>query len=895
MSHHHTRPLWSALVLSLGLFVASCGGSSDPAPAPVGQVAGTVLASAGSVPVAGAKVSIGALSAVTGADGKFTIDMVGTGARVVLKVEATAFLDGITAVPVTANQTSRAAVRLVPVGSETTIDPAIASVVTSPGSPARVALPANALVVASTGVAAAGAATVRLTAIDPGADPQSMPGDFTTSAGDTIESFGAINVSLRDAAGARLDLKPGSTATIRIPLSSRSVNPPATIPLYYMNETTGLWVQEGSATLTGSGDERYYEGSVTHFTTWNADQPLETIFVNGCVVTDTGAAVTEAIVHSVGVDYSGSASDAVDAAGAFRVAMRKDGKASIYAEGANTSNTVVAGPSAVDVTLPACLVVGSAVTAPSIVEQPMAFTAPAGGVAYFAVVATGTRPLAYQWRRDGAAIAGARGDVHYIPAVALADHGAVYDVVVSNSAGSVTSAGATLSVVAPVAPTITSSPASLSVAAGASASFSVAATGTLPLSYQWQRNGVDIVGATAATYTIPVAVLADSGAVFRVRVSNPGGSVVSGEATLTVTGPVLSAPTITAQPQNASVTVGQTAVFTVGVTGSPAPTFQWRRNGTPITGATASSYTTPPAAATDDGAVFSVVVSNSEGSVTSSGATLTVTAATFDEKIKLLRLLNVVLEFADAGLVPFEATTDDLSAFINPATVCDSGTLSVTLNGAAVSAGQTVPDSGTLAGVAIACDIDGAVYAGSTSVAYNLTSRAPTGTATITATNMRLTSSFFDGSGFVVTDTTTNGSASLTIDTTTSGPNVISAATIAPAAGATIRSEVVGLTATFVGGSASIRTTEDFASGQITSLGQTFSNLRFSVGTVNYVADGAYEFAVGASPGGSGEVVLTGDGARIGRIFVDVDGQLKIEVDGVVQPFRAPRRPVTMR
>ena len=78
---------------------------------------------------------------------------------------------------------------------------------------------------------------------------------------------------------------------------------------------------------------------------------------------------------------------------------------------------------------------------------------------------------------------------------------------------------------------------------------------------------------------------------------------------------------------SANVTVGQTATFTVAVTGTAPFNFQWQKNGTAITGATFSSYTTPPATATDNGELFNVVVSNSVGTTSSTSATLTVAGA----------------------------------------------------------------------------------------------------------------------------------------------------------------------------------------------------------------------------------------------------------------------------
>ena len=88
-----------------------------------------------------------------------------------------------------------------------------------------------------------------------------------------------------------------------------------------------------------------------------------------------------------------------------------------------------------------------------------------------------------------------------------------------------------------------------------------------------------------------------------------------------------SAPVITAQPANQTVAVGQTATFSVTATGMAPLSYQWQKNGTNISGATGSSYTTPPVTNADNGAQFKVVVSNSQGNVTSNSATLTIGAS----------------------------------------------------------------------------------------------------------------------------------------------------------------------------------------------------------------------------------------------------------------------------
>lgn len=87
----------------------------------------------------------------------------------------------------------------------------------------------------------------------------------------------------------------------------------------------------------------------------------------------------------------------------------------------------------------------------------------------------------------------------------------------------------------PVAPTISTQPVNQSVLAGATATFSVTATGTAPLTYQWKKGGAAIAGATSSSYTTPATVVGDSGASFTVTVTNSAGAITSSAATLTVT------------------------------------------------------------------------------------------------------------------------------------------------------------------------------------------------------------------------------------------------------------------------------------------------------------------------------------------------------------------------
>lgn len=186
-----------------------------------------------------------------------------------------------------------------------------------------------------------------------------------------------------------------------------------------------------------------------------------------------------------------------------------------------------------------------------------------------------------------------------------------------------------------MAVTIMTQPANQTVSIGQAATFSIAATGTAPLVYQWQKNSTNITGATSTSYTTPAITAADSGAKFGVVISNAVGSVTSSSATLTVNAGRV-APTISTQPANQTVTAGQTATFTVVAAGTAPLAYQWQKNGTNIIGAASASYTTPVTTTADSGEEFQVSVSNAFGSLASSVATLTVNTSTTSSLIDVV-------------------------------------------------------------------------------------------------------------------------------------------------------------------------------------------------------------------------------------------------------------------
>ncbi len=252
-----------------------------------------------------------------------------------------------------------------------------------------------------------------------------------------------------------------------------------------------------------------------------------------------------------------------------------------------------------------CGVVGQAATANVL----------AGKQVTLSLTVQGTAPFTYKWLKNGVVLTGATASSYVISSFQAASAGA-YTAKVTNSAGSTTSDSAILSLA--VLPVITQQPLSQTVVSGGAVSFKVTATGNPAPTYQWWKNGTALTGATGSTYAIASVATASAGT-YSVVVKNSAGTVTSAGAVLTVN----TAPVITKQPAGKTVITGSSMTFAVTATGTPAPTYQWRKNGTALTGATGSSYTIA-AVTTGSAGTYSVVVKNVVGSVTSSNATLAV-------------------------------------------------------------------------------------------------------------------------------------------------------------------------------------------------------------------------------------------------------------------------------
>jgi sugar lactone lactonase YvrE len=203
-----------------------------------------------------------------------------------------------------------------------------------------------------------------------------------------------------------------------------------------------------------------------------------------------------------------------------------------------------------------------------------------------------------------------------------------YSVVVSNAYGSVTSSVATLTMLKP--PTFTSQPQSQTVTVGDEATFSVTVEGTPPFYYQWFFDpsfpgSAALTGQTNSTLTIETENSLNEGG-YGVVVSNLYGSVTSSVATLGLVGP----PNITSQPQSQTVTVGSEATFSVTVDGFAPLHYQWFFyptffGSTALSDQTNSTLTIEAESSFNEG-TYQVVVTNLYGSMTSSGATLSIQA-----------------------------------------------------------------------------------------------------------------------------------------------------------------------------------------------------------------------------------------------------------------------------
>lgn len=252
---------------------------------------------------------------------------------------------------------------------------------------------------------------------------------------------------------------------------------------------------------------------------------------------------------------------------------------------------------------------------PSILSQPANQTVAPGGTATFVVSATGDGTPLYQWQFAGNDLTDQTNFSLTISDVHQSDIGS-YQVIVTNDFGSITSAPAALNLL----PGIITQPTNRTAASGSTVIFAVGAEGSSPLSYQWQKNGSNVANATASSFVIGNVQAGDAGG-YNVVITNGFGSANSATGVLSV----VQGITISAQPTSVIVPTNSDATFTVTASGAAPLAYQWRFNGTNLASQTATALALHNVQPANIG-TYTVVITNPVSAVTSSPATLRLTA-----------------------------------------------------------------------------------------------------------------------------------------------------------------------------------------------------------------------------------------------------------------------------
>ncbi|MEO6993562.1 MAG: immunoglobulin domain-containing protein [Lacunisphaera sp.] len=260
---------------------------------------------------------------------------------------------------------------------------------------------------------------------------------------------------------------------------------------------------------------------------------------------------------------------------------------------------------------------------PVIIGLPATLTLNYGDYLNLSASIPGNSPTTCQWSKDGVNIPGAVYSNFSKINVTTSDSGS-YVLTATNYAGTTSSSAVVITVNSPVAPAMAGLPTTLSVAYGNSLYLFASTTGTYPITYQWQKGGVNIPNATAQSYYVNSATSADSG-IYILTATNVVGTATSQAVAVNVA--AIIPPLITQQPLSIRVSKSLFASFSVNATGSPTLLYQWFKNGQIIPSAVNSFFNIQTVTSADSGA-YSVQVTNGAGSVTSSIASLTVLPAT---------------------------------------------------------------------------------------------------------------------------------------------------------------------------------------------------------------------------------------------------------------------------
>lgn len=303
-----------------------------------GTLIGTVVDQESLEPIANATITVADEQYQSSADGTFELTELTVGEPVTLNINAadypertfTTTLSGTAPMQVEYQLSNDATIASVVQPVSESIDLTIAEM------GAKVSIPANALQRAD-GKAIVGNVIVSMDVVTPSIDPEEMPGGYEIVDGGFMESFGAVIITATDSEDAPLVLADGNTASLVIPVSTRSTEALSEkIPLFFYDSANEGWVQTGEATLQTLADGvQVYTAEVNEIGAWNVDVAMDTVNVLGCVADIDGNRIDAALVKGDGINYSAITTTLTDSNGNFVLPARRDGELYVYAQNGN--------------------------------------------------------------------------------------------------------------------------------------------------------------------------------------------------------------------------------------------------------------------------------------------------------------------------------------------------------------------------------------------------------------------------------------------------------------------------------------------------------------------------------------------------------------------------------
>jgi len=277
------------LVVSVAAVLAGCGGCGG---SKTTLVYGRLVDAQGQTPSAAGEVVAGDKKVSTNESGFFTIEVM-SDVETKLHAHVTGYAPTVKTFTAPSESSTFILVTLLKWDATTQFDAAAGGSIATGGT--TITFPANAL-------NASGQVTVNLAHLDPSdlGERGAFPGGFVTSDGRMLESFGAVAIEVEDATGQPVNLKSGQSASAQLGVVG---SPGDSVPMWYFDESTGRWKEEGSLTGCASGT---CTGSLPHLSWWNADKVMETACLKACAKNAAGDPAVGVSLEARGVGYNGS-------------------------------------------------------------------------------------------------------------------------------------------------------------------------------------------------------------------------------------------------------------------------------------------------------------------------------------------------------------------------------------------------------------------------------------------------------------------------------------------------------------------------------------------------------------------------------------------------------------